>query len=971
MARRAQFPTIAQMKIYTLSIDGDKVFINGEHDMFRYDSGVTVFDEVINYEAVGIGTGAYVREFDTLNKLSHYPDFATALSIMSGNGELYIDVSETLAVSSYAVSEGITLIGASGVLSVPTGGTLIIKGQVRSGVKLFDHVDQLNRGVIDIVQSRVNIRWFGALNILESGTNATDNKDAIDSTYIAGRNINAAQAGGILYIPGPSGFDTKKIDLNLLIGGGQRNIIGDGQRNSLLRVAVGENTGLLDASGSSPLFNGSIQGVSFSGLRDFNTTADPVVYVNNYNFKISDCHITNGSSNGLEVAGAGQVRLEQIDSEFHNGWGFYIHGSAAFTMDNCGTDQCDTGGLLIEYDEVRSIDRNKYDSKIIHNFYAEATPIGIKLAGVGNVLIDGMMVSENNTREIIRIANFTDSGGVVRNSQGNVVHIRGAIGDNQKIVIEKGCTQNIIFMPPHESLKIVIEDANDPGLNKIIPFGGQMAGVRDLPPVTEKNHANLIQDTYIPTRPLALESVSGTETESFVDSFGIHPASAHDVTEGRPVCLSWVDSAPVPPVNNTVRIQNTTSTVAGKYWVNILVWADYEIFVRIQLQRVGGDVLDWVTGTFLPFSGAGSQYTVRIEGGKPQWVSIPFTLPSTETLFICDLLFHTAYNGNRIRCQYFAVVDQPDAGLIYQDNTGVIQGANDHFESTVANLPPANEVPIGTKIWNLDTNKPTWSDGTNWVDWLSKQVNITNTDSPYQASVNDWIIADPTAGAVTIFTPLGAKSSDRFHVKKSSPLGANGVTIDALTSASQVESLLSRKLQDTAIMLQGGEAREYDYDGANWLLQSVAMEGPYTEIWTATPIVSVPSGGATMLWTFSPLYTGQVSTLFSYVSGVFTANFDMGTDINLDVLWRFIMSANNQDAQGNIIELATGTGLRLFVPVFSSFTHTRTGTFRDSKPTRGFWKPNIGDTMQFTISSDAGQNGQTDLEEALLVFTVD
>ncbi len=969
MARRAQFPTIAQMKIYTTHIDGDKIFISGEHDTFRYDSGVTVFDEVVNYEAVGMGIGAYVRQFDTLNKLSSYPDFATALSIIGTDGELYIDVDETLSVSPYISTIGITLIGAGGALSVPVGGSLSVRGTVRSNVKLFDHIDHTNRGTLEIVQPIINVRWFGALNASESGGSRLANRNAIESAYLAGRKASGAQRGGTLYFPGPAEFDTEKIDLSTLTGGGQRNILGDGQRASGLRAGVGENTGLLLATGSFPLFNGSIKGMSFSGLRAFNTTIDPVVYADSYNFVISDCHIEEGSSNGLEVASSGQIRLEQIDSEKHNGWGFYLHGAVSVTLDSCGTDQCDTGGLLIEYDDSVSVNRNKFGAIIVNNFYAEATPIAVKLAGVGNTLIDGITSAGDNTTEVIRLANFTDSGGIVRNAEGNIVYIRGLIGNNQKIVIEKGCTNNVIYMPTHESLNVVIEDSNDPGLNKIIPFGGQMAGARDLPPVTEKNYANVIQDSIWLTNPQALDQVSGTQTESFVDSFIVHPASAHVVAQSKSVSLSWIDSAAVPPVNNRLRVRKTTMP-AAKYWINFLVWADYAIYVRAQLQRADGRYLDWVTSTFLTAPGDAQQFTIQIEGGKPQWISLPFTLPSIETL-ICDLQFQTAYNGNRIRCQYFAMVDQPDAGLIYQNNLGIIQGANDHFESTTANLPPANEVPIGTKIWDLDVKKPVWSDGTNWVNWATNKVNIINTDSPYQAKVDDWILADPTAGDITVYTPIGISVGDKFSVKKTNPLSANKVDIDALTSGSQIEAFLSRKIQDVTTIRQGGEIREHIYDGANWLLQSTALTGPYSEVWTGTPIVSVPSGGTSMLWTFSPLYTGQVPTLVSYAAGVFTWNFDIGTSVQLDVLWRFIMSANNQDARGSIIELSTGTGLRIFVPIFSSFTHTRTGTFRDSKPTRGYWSPNIGDTLTFNISSDAGQNGQTDLEEALLVFTAD
>jgi len=63
MPRRSVFPTISAMKLNVGSFNGDAIFVNGEHDPFRYDSSITVFDEIINYEATGVGVGgAYVRQ---------------------------------------------------------------------------------------------------------------------------------------------------------------------------------------------------------------------------------------------------------------------------------------------------------------------------------------------------------------------------------------------------------------------------------------------------------------------------------------------------------------------------------------------------------------------------------------------------------------------------------------------------------------------------------------------------------------------------------------------------------------------------------------------------------------------------------------------------------------------------------------------------------------------------------------------
>ena len=675
--------------------------------------GVSVAPSVLPTAAVGgklvIGATKWIERQQV--ELSQVTDFANAISRVSANGEIWIDTNETLGAGPYTVPIGVTLVGHGGVLSAIATTVLTVKGRVNSDVQIFDHVDHGNRGIIDIIQSQQDVRWFGALNTTESFT-AADNSNAFHSCFLSGRKVSGNQNGGIVFVPGSAQFDCNLIDFASLLGGTQRAFFGEGQRISNIRLAVGANTGLLDATSGFP--NGIIQGISFNGLRASNPTATaPVVLLSAFNFQMRNCHVTGGKVDNLEVTGAQAMTLESIDSENCGGYGFTIKNVGALIMDGCRTDNCDTGGFLFTRDEALPDDRNLHGDVVCTGLYAEGTPQAVKIHGRGGIQIDGITSNGDNTKEVIRFANYTDAGGKVWPATNNVVHIRGLQGDKQKIVFEAGCVDNLVTLPFGEALNVSIVDPNLPGLNKIVVHGGQSSVVRDAPPKgNDKDYANVIQDAAYNTIPASLNQSSLTVTTSFVPSFGVHSAAAHLAAQSASVCFSWVDSAAIAPVNNRLRIEKTIITGPADYWLNMLVWVDYNDYLIMQIQRTSDALLyNWATSTFITDR---QEKVIRIEGGKPQWLSVPFNLPSTEHLLI-DAMFHGFVANNRVRAQYFACVDQPNAGLIYQNGVGTPLGVGDYFESTTAALPPVAQLPRGTRVFDTTTLTMKTNSGVAWV----------------------------------------------------------------------------------------------------------------------------------------------------------------------------------------------------------------------------------------------------------------
>ena len=83
-----------------------------------------------------------INDGTSANRLSDFAGLAAAITALGASGRLYIDKDEALAAVDYKVPEGVTLVGAGGVLTAQNGTTLRVFGDVEGRVKMFDHANE-------------------------------------------------------------------------------------------------------------------------------------------------------------------------------------------------------------------------------------------------------------------------------------------------------------------------------------------------------------------------------------------------------------------------------------------------------------------------------------------------------------------------------------------------------------------------------------------------------------------------------------------------------------------------------------------------------------------------------------------------------------------------------------------------------------------------------------------------------------
>jgi hypothetical protein len=244
---------------------------------------------------------------------------------------------------------------------------------------------------------------------------------------------------------------------------------------------------------------------------------------------------------------------------------------------------------------------------------------------------------------------------------------------------------------------------------------------------------------------------------------------------------------------------------------------------------------------------------------------------------------------------------------------------------------------------------------------------ITSADSPFQATPGDLILADASTAAITINAPTAnLLDGHRFSVKKTD-VTPNFVT----TTATNIETKVSRNVGTAFVMFEELAAATWAYDQTadTWRTIATANIAPWLEAWSATPIIIVPGTPTTIVWTFMPLYTGQTPQLVSHSAGTFTAQLDLLLNLDLSILWQWVMAGNNQDTTGILDAVYGGAGQSIFIESEQAFTSPRTGTWQTSSNTSGLLASAVSDTFSFTAASDPTQTGQTDLAECYLFLS--
>ena len=645
-------------------------------------------------------------------KLSDYANFAAALTDIGDNGQLIIDVNETLdEVTSYVVPFGLTLYGGGGILTAAAGTSCLVYGPVVSNVQIFDYVGAASLGRMDLIIPTVNPRWFGMLDGSESSDGAA-NTTAIINAFVAGGKRSGNQNGSNVLIQGPTQYFARKIIFTDEPGGGQRILRGDGMRNAKLILESGQDTGLVEALGITPFFFGSFQELWFQGQPT--ATAEPLVRCSSYGAGYMDCSFTSHGGAGLQLETGNNVRIERCNFQQCD-IGLHIKGSAkaAIVATNIDAEQ-NRIGLWI--DGTDHIDQSRGGVTIVDGFYSEQNATGILLTGVGNTIIRGITTaSDGGTDYLVHLDNFDAGGGVTRPCTGNKIILDGAFSIAGavplKVRIEEGCFGNTFYYPAEANAPIIFEDMD--GRNNLVAVANSSAIVSDTVPEVPPSFCNILNlDTTNP-RISDLNTAAGS-TLTLGDAFAGNPAANYQASENKPTSGSITTLAPTG--TNWLSTRGPVDMPADDYWYNVLIYSDVATLVEIEFIDGSANRYDhsqpgtwWSPGVNTEFV----NYPVWIQGGKPQWVSVPLKLTEVRTV---NAQVNVRYLPNaEIRFQYAAFADKKGAGMIHKDLTGDITGSGDFYTKPLADLPPAGALPLATEVWESGTQKPFWAASDAWT----------------------------------------------------------------------------------------------------------------------------------------------------------------------------------------------------------------------------------------------------------------
>jgi len=143
------------------------------------------------------------------------------------------------------------------------------------------------------------------------------------------------------------------------------------------------------------------------------------------------------------------------------------------------------------------------------------------------------------------------------------------------------------------------------------------------------------------------------------------------------------------------------------------------------------------------------------------------------------------------------------------------------------------------------------------------------------------------------------------------------------------------------------------------------------EIWNVTPITDID--GARLNWTFVPLFSNQVSILFSHVAGILTylPTCTSTLETTLTVESEMNLSANNEDVVWSYVNTYVGSNAEIIPDILDSFAHARSGIYFRSAQIAGVVRMSEGDTLQWDGAAVGIGSSTVDLNSGFLIFQLD
>lgn len=683
-----------------------------------------------------------IQSFTHRTKLSVYGTISAALTAIGSNGEIEIDINETLPESTIVVPPGVTIITGSGVLTLQSGTTFHINGNILG----FGQIVDATVGNLRIKELDVDIRWLGA--VPETDAEVEINKAVVTAAvwdravyFPAGEWHTAAQIlcsdnvrmygsdpvktvlkataamSRILYL---SGADNVTIEGITLDGGGQAVTIGIDNRgdNNRFSNLIIHNT---DATAT----GGNVLSTSMIGI-DCNASGGAREYAlieNNKFHNLGTCVRNVSGFKNLTVQN-NDFRQFGVRAVYGNGAtritdGFVIHNNTVEAPLGGGVQSRQP--VTLQSSAFKYTNVSCTDNRIIGDdlpYRAPTTLVATDPATwpaaserqyvkfTADATVNGQAVTEGDHW----ICHTTTAGG----DAGDWERVNTAFSDCLSFHNVDGllCNGNYVFGSGETGITVGIDSIN------IIISGNHLyscdttgisAGANST---TASNY--LITNNIIHNcgRDQAEDhtNIGGMIIQDVDDAYINGNKISCDITspanEQMPYGIVFDDATNINVGDNSI-----SGFATGKYLEVDTVTYNHEQSgladtgdIVFDPEKSGEITLSDGNGVLkLPTVGplAGKETVLRIFGG-----------------YALDVSEFTVHGGSM-----YKIAGTPSAGILNiakityaSDGTGYLRWDNGVVSMSNSERPSASSVPVGAFFYNTDDQEPNVSDGSNWRD---------------------------------------------------------------------------------------------------------------------------------------------------------------------------------------------------------------------------------------------------------------
>lgn len=626
-----------------------------------------------------------------------YVDLNAAVASAGSNDRTVVVGAATTLSANLTVPSNVHLLFIKGGMITLGNFNLTVNGNLDAGI--FQIFSCNGTGVVRFPTTSSTIRylipqWFGVIAGTSTAgvaaTNVTNLHKCLECGYFS--NVSTYIPKGTYYINqfGSIGADLTKI--------GTANIIGDGGRLSVFRLADNQNTPLFYMEDQGDWHDATLRGIGFDGNGANNLTTDYLVKLTGYSLHLEDVFIKDSGGTGLYLYNGQDFYLEEVQSELNDEWGIIISDCIHTTVISPNVEFNTSGGLLIEDSATRFQDI----STVIENTYGENSDPVIKLNGITGVRINQFYASSGDVG--VKLSKNATTG---RYATGNTIN---AIGSRGYVDADIGCQYNRIIknVVLYDTLSVIIRDSD----------GRNLIEIGDPDP----NETIITQDysgtNYLLEDSNAAENIMITQagsTATIQTGSVLNPAIAHVAASAKPVHYELICNPNVDGLYDYFAFYTTDLGIGVTCYIYFLAMIPPQVDCLLTFyDQTNADYWNFRLndGTWDIAYDSLTDVHHFIGNGKLQLFKFKILTGALGRKILAKV--YMGYGRGAI-CRFYWVgaSSNANAGLNHYRATTLI-GRGDYGIFTDITRPPATEVPAGTKIFNSVDNFENISDGTDW-----------------------------------------------------------------------------------------------------------------------------------------------------------------------------------------------------------------------------------------------------------------